>query len=147
MKTLQKEHIGYKMARVGDLKRLNKEDFAAADRDMIDRLAYILNPFMEKVLSAFNKNIDFNNLNQEIVTFTVKVDATGKPVVKTSIKYSLKTKLNGLTVIFAQNQTDSALVTSSPFITFAQDGTSLNISNITGLPANKTFSITVILIG
>lgn len=147
MRIRQKELTGYKMAKVGDLKRLNKEDFAAKDRDMIDRLGYILNPFMEKVVGAFNKGIDFNNLNQELVTFAVKVDSSGVPQSKASLKYNLKTRLNGMMVIAATNNTDSVTVTSTPFITFTQEGTSINISNISGLPADKSFSITVILIG
>lgn len=135
------------MAKVGDLKRLNKEDFAKEDQDMIDRLGYILNPFMEKVVAAFNKGIDFNNLAQEMVTFTVTVDADGVPTPKTTIKYSLKTKLNGIIAIAANNLTDSTTITGAPFIIYTQDGTSLTLTKITGLPAGKKFSITVILIG
>lgn len=135
------------MAKIGDLKRLTKEDFAADDQELIDRLAYVLNPFMEKVVGAFSKGIDFNNLNQELATFSVEVNGSGVPTSKTSVKYNLKTRLNGVIVVSAQNTTDSTPVTGAPFITYVQDGASVNITNVTGLPVGKKFTITMILIG
>ena len=135
------------MAKVGDLKRLMAEDFPKENQDLINKLAYVLNPFMEKVVAAFNKGIDFTNLNQSQATFNITVDANGNPTQQTSIKYDLKTPLTGLYVILAQNQTDSTTVTGAPFITFTQAGTSLNITNVKGLPANKNFKISVILVG
>ena len=50
------------MANVTNLKRLVKEDFAAEDQALVDRLSFSINPLIEQLSNAFNKNIDFQNM-------------------------------------------------------------------------------------
>ena len=135
------------MANIGDIKRLQTQDFPKDQQDLVSKLAYAINPFMENVVGAFSNAIDFTNLNQQIASFSITVDSTGKPIASTSIKYTLKTSLQGCVVISAMNSTDSTPLTSAPFISYSVSSNQVGISSITGLVANKKYNITAILIG
>jgi len=133
--------------KVTNIKRLNKDDFDKEYHSLIDRLSFALTPFMEQVTSAFNKNIDFDNLNQEIINLETQVDNTGKPTINTEIKNPLKTRLKGIYCVSAQNLTDNTLLTGAPFIVYTVESNMIRISQITGLPAGKRFNLSIILIG
>jgi len=56
------------MAKVNNIKRLVAEDFDQDYQDLVRQIAYTTNPFFEQITQAFNKSIDFENLNQDLVT-------------------------------------------------------------------------------
>ena len=134
--------------KLNNLKRIAKEEFPNDSQNIIEKLAFLLNPYLEQVNNAFNKNIDFDNLNQELLTIEVTLNANGVPLVQTEIKSNLKTKINGLQVIRALNLTnDGTFPTGAPFITFDLNGSTISIKHVTGIPANKKYQLTVISIG
>ena len=134
--------------KLNDIKRIRTEDFEQEDRDLIGKLAFALNPFLEQISAAFNKNIDFENLNQEVLAMTVEVDATGVPKTLTDLKSSLKSRVSGLQVIKAVNlEGDGTFLTSAPFITFTLVGNLIRVQHVTGLPANKRYNLTMISYG
>lgn len=135
------------MAKVNNIKRLVKEDFPQQYQDLIDKVAFVYNPLAEQIIYAFNKNIDFDNLNQEFLTITVKVDGSGVPVNNSEIKTSLKTRVKGLEVIRADNTTDNATLTGAPFIVFTVKNNIITISQVTGLVPDKDYSVGVIIYG
>lgn len=135
------------MAKVGNLKRIVKEDFDQEDQPLIDKLAFSLNPFLEQVVSAFDKNLDFDNLNQAFVTVDTEVNNLGVPKLKLELKSQLKTRVRGMLCVSAQNLTDTTFPTSAPFITYTVNNGIITFNNITGLPANKKFRLSLILIG
>jgi hypothetical protein len=139
--------IGHIVANVTNLKRLKAEDFDEDNQTLVSQLALNLNPFLEQVAAAFNKNIDFSNLNQEVLTLQTKVTAAGIPVDKLEVKSSIKSKIKGIQVISVTNNTDDVTLSGAPFVTYALTTVGFNITHITGLVADKKYSITLIVIG
>lgn len=136
------------MARSISIKKINKEDFDKQYQPLIDKIAFPLNSFMEQVKSAFDKNINFSNLNQEIITLTITVDADGIPIIPTQWKSTLRTKVLGSVCIKATNQDSPAsFPISQPFINFVQNGALVFINQISGLQADNKYQLIVLSIG
>lgn len=136
------------MSRIENERRIIKEEFKKEDRDTIDKLAFILNSFMRQVVDTINGKIDFNNLNQEVKSFSVTVDSNGTPISDLVIKYNLLNKIQGIKCINATNLTSSSTyVTGTPFLSYTPGEGNVTVNNITGLQANNKYYITLILIG
>jgi hypothetical protein len=134
--------------KLNNFKRLIVEEFPQETQPTVEKLSFALNPFLEQVVNAFNKNIDFDNLNQEVIEFTVTVDANGRPTTQTELRSSLRTKVRGYIVIRAQSEDPNGpLPLSTPLISFSQNESGVRITGVTGLPANNKFRLTVISIG
>ena len=135
------------MARLNNVKRIITEDFEPQYQTLISRLGYVLNQFMSDTVNIVNGNIDFDNLNQNLVEFDISVDANGKPVKISSVNVG-KTNPRGLTVIRVQNLTNSTSYPSgTPLISYTPIGNnSVTVNHITGLQANSTYRLTVIVI-
>jgi hypothetical protein len=134
--------------KLNDLKRIKTEDFATDDRELVSKLAYLLNPFLEQINTLLNHNVDFDNLNQEVITLTVELKTGGVPKVLTEFKSSLKTRIKGLICISAANlENDGTFPTTAPFISYSIVGDLIRIQNITGLPVGKRYTLTIISIG
>lgn len=135
------------MAKVTELTRLVVEDFDKEDQPLVSKIARSYNLLIEQIGNAFNKGIDSDNLAQQYPIITVTVDAAGIPTPSLQIKYELKSKLRGMQVINALNLTDSTPITGAPFIVYEISSNVITVKQITGLPAGKQFSLSVILIG
>lgn len=137
----------YFTAKLPDFKRIAKEDFPSKYQDLIERLALPINSHIEQVRNAFNKNIDFTNLSQDIVTLTFKTNDAGQPISELKFKSTLKSTVRGLMPV-------SLTITSStsqypaiyPMISFSQVENIVYIKNIAGLSANTGYSLTFITI-
>lgn len=136
------------MGRVPDIKRIQKSDFDEEYQEMIDKLAFPINSFFEQTRSLADKNIDFKNLNQEIIKIDVLVDAGGIPIIEAKYRSTLKTTVQGHSCINAVNISGTpGYVTGTPFLTFLQNGNIVTILHIAGVPANTKFQLIVISIG
>lgn len=135
------------MANVTNMKRIKVEDFPKQYQDLVSQLSFILNPFMEQLIAAFAKGIDFTNLNQELTTVKIQVDGTGTPIIALEVKSSLKTKIQGVFVISASNLDDTTPISAAPFVVFSPSSAGFKITQVTGLPANKNFNLNLIVIG
>lgn len=142
------------MSRVPDLRLIKKEDFDGKDQRLIEKLAFPVNNFMQQVVNVFKNGVDFNNLNQQVITLTVAVDASGAPVNIIQFKSTLSTKVQGAICINAVNQSSTIRFPSAqPFISFTQNNTIVTINNISGLsmPSDQiqsdTYQLTILTIG
>lgn len=136
------------MAKISGFRRLVKEDFDKDDQPLIEKLASVFNLFQEQVYYAFNNGIDIsNNLNAQTTTIKITVDSSGVPQSNKEIKYTLKTRPLGSTVIKVRNLTDTTLLTGAPFMVFSLSGDILTINQITGLLVGKEYEITVVVYG
>lgn len=105
------------MSRVDNVQRIIKEEFDSEDHNLIGKLSYILNKFMEQVVRQLNGNLDFTNLNEDRIVFKMAVDASGIPIGNNLIKSSIA-NARGFTVMSAKNQDDiTVFVASAPFMT------------------------------
>lgn len=131
------------MAKLNNLKRIIKEDFPEEYQELIDKLAYSLNPFLEQISDAFNKNITNENLSREVVTVTVE-NSGGNLKVPAQFKTSLKRRIIGLHVIKAENLTNPAVYpTNTPFISWTFNNNILNVLNVTGIQDNNKYRLTL----
>lgn len=132
-------------------KRIVKEDYDKKDQDIVSKLAYSINTAFDSVFQAINKNLTISdNLNMMFIDITgVRVDANGVPNAPLQLKYTLPTNCKGLQVINLTNNTSSNVTpTQTPFVSFTQASPSLlKISNITGLVADSSYSLTLIAYG
>lgn len=135
------------MANVTNLKRLIKEDFPEEFQELVDKLAFSYNPLMEQLTAAFNNGIDFNNLSQQYAVITLKVDASGIPSTAAEFKYSLKTRIKGVQCIRAENLSDTTSLTGAPFVSFTTKNDLIQITQITGLVADKQYRLSLVVIG
>lgn len=135
------------MAKVNNIKRIIAEDFDSDYQDLVRQLSFSINPLLEQITNAFNKNIDFENLNQEVSIIETSVDSSGAPKIELQVKVNLKTRLKGVHVINVENLTDDALLTGAPFINQELITGGFKVNQITGLIADKKYRLTLILIG
>lgn len=134
------------MAKLDAVQRIRTEDFDEDYDQLIEQLGVIINQFMQQVVDLSDKQIDFTNLDQNLIQFDMTVDAAGNPTGTSQINVG-KTAPNGMTVIYAQNLTNSQIpATSQPFISYVRQGNGLvTVSNISGLPAGNKFKLTAIV--
>lgn len=127
-------------------KLIKTSDFAAEHEELITTLGNILNTTLEQIYAALNQGIDFNNLNQSILSFSVIVDNNGVPTSNIELKSVLKSKIQGILCVKA---TGDSLPLSNPLVSFTYSSStnSVKVSHITGLTPGKTYNLTVILIG
>jgi len=134
--------------KLNDIKRLTTDDFPRDQAQLISKLAFALNPFLEQIGTMFNKNIDFDNLNQEVINVTIELDASGVPKTLTDIKSNLRTKVRGLHCIRATNlENDGTFPSGAPFVSYTVLGDLIRILHVTGIPANKRYTLTLVSIG
>lgn len=132
------------MARLNNVQRILPKEFPEEDRQTVEMLAGILNYFMTQTTDIINGRLDYENINKEIVTFEVTVDANGKPI--QTLNFTANSGVVGGTVINAQNLTNTAVFpTSQPFVSFnaLQQNKLYRVNNITGLQANNKYRITL----
>ncbi len=142
------------MARIPDLRQIKKEDYDNKDQKLIDQLAFPINNFMQQVITVLKRGIDFNNLNQQIVTFTASVDNTGTPTTSVQFQNTLLTKIIGITCINAVNTSSVVrFPQATPFISYSINGSLITVTNIAGLgiPTGQTnsdtYTITILTYG
>ncbi|MFZ4411434.1 MAG: hypothetical protein ACOYOV_00025 [Bacteroidales bacterium] len=125
-------------------KKININDFSESSRPDMTKLARSLNPFYDDIERAFRKGFTIEeNLPMQYQSITVTVDAGGIPTQRAVLNTSL-TSVRGCVIVKAVSI--DSFVTSAPFITFDQNNTTLEIKHVAGLPANKSFTLTLLLV-
>lgn len=77
-------------------KRLVTEDFKSDDQELVSKLAYVLNPFLEQMTNAMNSSITVSdNLDMDYKDIIVTVDSLGIPVNNVSFQ-TTKPKVSGI---------------------------------------------------
>jgi hypothetical protein len=130
-------------------RRIITEDYPVQYREVISKLAYSLNSFMDTVNIALNSNLSVNDNTTSVQKkITVIVNASGTPISGGTVATGLSGQCGGTRVIAAVNNTlVTAYPTGTPFISFTNNTTSSNsiaINNITNLKANNSYTLTVI---
>lgn len=135
------------MAKLESPKRIMTEDFPSQYKDVVGKLGFSINTFFEQVYNALNGQLNTDNLQENITTVNVTVDATGVPKTQTLVKYTVAS-IKGLFPIGVTNVTDGTDPSSLPYIKYTQLNNSLiQITKVTGLTADKTYSITLLIKG
>jgi len=134
------------MAKLDAVQRIRPEDFQEDYAQLVEQLGGILNQFMQQVVDLSDNEVDFDNLDQNLIQFDITVDAAGNTIGTSQINVG-KDAPNGMSVIYTQNLTNSQVYpTSQPFISYVRQGNGLvTVNNIAGLPANNKFKLTAIV--
>lgn len=129
------------------LKRLIKEDFQQKDKELVGKIGQVMNPATENISLALNNNLTFSdNIACAVVTIPITVDANGIPTNPTSFPVSLNARANHIFVTRALNANNSGVyVTAAPFVDWVENGGQITVNHVTGLPANSTFNLTMIV--
>jgi hypothetical protein len=134
------------MAKLPNFKRLYKTDFKQENQDLIEQLSFIINGAFDSIYQTLNQQVSLqDNIQCTVKDVTVVVDATGKPTSTSSMSLSANGQVTGLTVIMANNITNSTTYpTGMPFISYTVSGKTVIFNNITGLQANNKYTLRVI---
>lgn len=135
------------MAKLQIPKKLRTEDFNSDQQGLVSKIAFVFNVFADEVYNVLNKNVDYDNLNRQLVNFSLTIDNSGNIINPPQVKVLLNGKIKGVNVINAINLINSSIYPSSaPYISWTINGEILSILNITGLQNNSQYSITAELI-
>lgn len=136
------------MAKITEFKRLIREDFPEKYHDLIDKLAFALNPTLEQTKNALSNGLDFiNNLNSQVKELDITVNSAGIPKSPTSFKSTVSGSCKGIWCIRADNLTSSITYPSScPFISFSQSNDQVIIDHISGLQADNKYRLRLVVI-
>jgi len=129
-----------------NFRRIIKSDYDAQSQRLIETLSFSLNNGIEVLYQALNRALTLqDNIACTVKELTVEVDSNGAPKAKTSFTLNTSNKLLGVIVLNAINtKNPSVLPTAGVFISFYQEGKTVTINNIKGLPENQTFAITTV---
>lgn len=131
------------MALLNNLKRIVTEDFEEKDQDLVAKIGYIINPAIEQISSAFNKNITFDNLSRETIQITVE-NSSGNLKIPIQFKTNLNGRIQGLQCIRADNLINTNVYpTSAPFISWSINANIITIKKITGIQDDNKYRLTV----
>lgn len=136
------------MANIQAPKRIRKEDFPEDYQELIDKMAYIINNFFDEVYFAFQGNIDFTNISQQLVNVNVSLDGSGNLIQNYQVSYNLPSIVRGVICVKAENLDNSSVYpTSQPFVSFTlKSGNIFEITNVSGLQNSSNYKLTLILI-
>lgn len=106
-----------------------------------------VNSFMESTYQALNKNLTFNDniasFTKEITYKTVATYPTGQE--ETTFQNQLKTAPIGVVILQAYDKADYTPAAGPVYVPWVNDNGVITIGTITGLAANKTYLIRVVV--
>lgn len=132
--------------RVTNYKRIAKEDFEPDLQDAMEKLASSINPFADQIIQAFNGNIGFDNLTQEIVQFDIQVDGSGRSINQVEVRSNLRSRVQGYMVIRVEVLGRGNPPNALPLINFTQNEASVRIQAVYGLQEATKYKITAIAV-
>lgn len=138
------------MSKIEIPKKIRAEDFPSDDRELASRIGAVYNSFVDNLYFLLQKNIDFDNLNRELITITLTIDSSGKITNPPTVKHSLRTGApRGVSCVGAVCLTNNLMYPiTAPFVTITPLTTNtFTFANVTGLQANTQYSLVLELIG
>jgi hypothetical protein len=128
-------------------KKIRVEDFSGDNKEVIEKIAFMFNPFADEVYRLMDGNLDTTNLNRQIVDVTVKFDNTGVLVAQPQIKVTTNGRIRGLNVISANNTINpDTYPSSAPFVSFTTNSNILTVLHVSGLQNNSEYKLVLELI-
>lgn len=133
--------------KIPGFKRLLGSDFDKQFQELINQLSLSLNNGIDILYQALNNNLTFrDNIKSQVQDITVSVDANGTPRQNASFKLNISARVDGTLVILAENQDNSNTYPSGGvFINGTQDINNFIINHITGLQANQSYLLRVVI--
>lgn len=137
------------MSKIPSTQRITVEELQGDPTQMIRALLRPLNLFIEDVNSALNKNITISdNLDSSIVSVQIQTPSTyPTDFNNTKFQHGMKRRVNGNVVLNISDDEDSYAVFTDPVqANISFDTTQGEIKHITGLAANKFYTLTFLIL-
>ena len=130
-------------------RRIFKTDYPQDQQELVEKLSVSINNGLEVVYNAMSHNVSLtDNMFCSVNIIRTQANSSGVPTTPLSFKITTTGIIKGNQVIQARNITNPLVaVTSQPFLTYSQNDTQINVSNVTGLPVGNVFELTVITWG
>lgn len=133
------------MAKLPTQKKILKEDLKGSE-DWINPLIDVVNSFMENVYQALNRNITFSqNVSCFIKELIYKTPSTYPTMDNIEFQSELSTKATGVFLMQAYERATYTPVMSAVYVPWIEINGVIVISPITGLAANKTYVIRLLV--
>lgn len=128
-------------------KKILREDLKGAP-EWADGIITPVNSFMESTYQALNKNITFTeNINSFIKELTYKTPTTYPTGVETvTFKNTLKTRATGVFVMQVYDKSTYIPAPGPVYVPWIEDNGNLVIYPVTGLEADKTYLIRLVIV-
>lgn len=129
-------------------RRIMTEDYSQEQKELIEKLASTLNISFENIYSALNNKLTFaDNYAAIIKEVEISVNADGTPKQNLTIPVTYEGRTLSVMVGSVQNLTSqNSYPVSAPFVTFIQSGKNVIIQHFTGLQANNTYRVKLIIL-
>jgi hypothetical protein len=137
------------MSALPPLKRFSAEDYADAP-GWVSKFFYPLNLFLSSVYTALNNGLTFkeNILSQvKVVSTDGTAPASGKPKLQFPWSFPAVKPIGCLIISATDTSSSPSPITTALGIDWSYSQGFININNIAGLDAAKTYSLTFLVIG
>lgn len=133
------------MARLPSFRRIYDQDYPPEQQELVSQLAVSINAGFEVLFEQLNgKLVLGENLAAYTKQLSLIVGANGVPTTKTVIRKTTVDRIQGISVIRADNLSNSsAYPTTGVFITFTETTDSIIINHITGLVPGNLYSLNI----
>lgn len=132
------------MGQIQNPKRIRAEDFPQDQQEFAKVLGGLINIFLEEVYNLTNGNVDFYNLNQELIDVDIDVDSSGSISNDAKFKTNVTSSIKGINCVRAENLRDTSIYpVSQPFVSFTPNDNIITINNVSGLQNGSKYRLTL----
>lgn len=137
------------MALLPSFRRLMSTNFEKQYQNLINTLALSLNNGIQVIYDALNNELTFrDNVKCTVVDVTLQVNSSGTPTQGGTITLTFTGSVDGVFVTMVTNVNNPTTYPTGAVQVFGQQsGTTYIINNVTGLQANTSYTIRVIVLG
>jgi hypothetical protein len=130
-------------------RRLMSNNFDKTYQGLINTLSLSLNNGIQILYTALGNQLTFrDNIKCTVVDVTLQVDSTGKPIQGGTVSLTFTGQIDGVFVTMVTNVNNPTTYPTGAVQVFGQQsGTTYIINNVTGLQANTSYTIRIIILG
>jgi hypothetical protein len=125
--------------------KIKANDFPKEHIGIATALGGLLNPFFDKVVMGFNKNLTVEeNLPFELKTITIKVNSSGSPYSNNILQTGLTDFKGFICISLTDVNNTGSYPSSTPFIIYDISGSTITIRKVVGIPAEVTYNLVLL---
>ena len=125
--------------------KINANDLPKDYGELATSLGAILNPFFDKVVMGFNKNLTIeDNLPFELKTVTIKVNSSGSPYSNNTLQTRLTNFKGFICISLTDVNNTGSYPSSTPFVIYDISGSTITIRKVVGIPAEVTYNLVLL---
>lgn len=128
-----------------NVRRIVVEDFPKEQRETVEKLADVLNNFMDQVVELSRNQVDYQNLARTKIFYDVVVDAEGRPLANNNVINTQLSSYSGKVILDAYSVNNGADRVISPvWLECQYQGNGfVRVLRVFGLPVNKKMRVVI----